>query len=58
MGNMKECLKPHALAHSLSGFSIALILVYFVQSLASTTGLWLGIILLVIAIIWEMIMKK
>ena len=58
MVNMKECLKPHALLHSLSGFSIGLIVVALVKSLASTTGLWIGIVLLIVSVIGEMMINK
>lgn len=58
MTNMKECLKPHALMHSLSGFSVGLILVALVKGLASTTGLWIGIVLLIVSIIGDMMVNK
>jgi len=58
MPNMKECLKPHALLHSLSGFGIGLILASLIPALSTRTGLWLGVILLVVAIIGEFMVKK
>ena len=50
---MKECMKPHALAHSLTGFGVALILVALWPSLAQM-GLWLGVVLLVVGVVWDM----
>ncbi|MBI4097421.1 MAG: hypothetical protein HY426_00090 [Candidatus Levybacteria bacterium] len=49
---MKECTKPHALAHSVSGAGIALLVLYFVPALAVYT-LILGIVLLVGGIAWD-----
>lgn len=57
-GKLKECMKPHALAHSLTGFGVGLIAVNVVTSLYSQTGLWLGILLLVGGFVWDWMVNK
>lgn len=49
---MKECMKPHALAHSVGGAGVALLVLYFVPSLGQYL-LVLGLILLVGSIAWD-----
>lgn len=49
---MKECMKPHALAHSVAGAGVALLVLYFVPSLGQYL-LVLGLILVVGAIAWD-----
>ena len=49
---MKECTKPHALAHSVSGAGVALLVLYFVPALASY-ALILGVVLVVGGIAWD-----
>ena len=48
----KECMKPHALVHSITGAGIAFLLLYFIPSLTANL-LVLGIVLFVIAFILE-----
>ncbi|OGG12370.1 hypothetical protein A3J20_05095 [Candidatus Gottesmanbacteria bacterium RIFCSPLOWO2_02_FULL_42_29] len=48
----KECVKPHALVHSLTGAAVAFLLLYFVPGLIDKL-LVLGIILFVAAFILE-----
>jgi len=48
----KECMKPHALVHMLSGAGIVLLVLYFVPSLTANL-LVLGVVLLVGAFILE-----
>ena len=48
----KECMKPHALVHSITGAGVAFLLLYFVPSL-TTNLLALGIVLFVAAFILE-----
>jgi len=48
----KECMKPHALVHSLTGAAVAFLLVYFIPSLAANL-LVLGVLLFVAAFILE-----
>lgn len=50
---MKECMKPHALMHSLTGFAVALIVVGLWPSLG-TMALTYGVILLVVGILGDM----
>lgn len=49
---LKECTKPHALAHSVSGAGIGLLVLYFVPSLVSYL-LVLGLVLLVGGVVWD-----
>ncbi len=48
----KECAKPHALVHSVTGAGVAFLLLYFVPSLTANL-LVLGIVLFVAAFILE-----
>ena len=50
---MKECTKPHALSHSVSGAGIALLVLYFVPALANY-ALILGVVLVVGGMAWDM----
>lgn len=54
---LKECTKPHSLAHSLSGLGLGLILIALVPSLASS-ALTIGIIALVAGIAWDFAVNK
>lgn len=54
---MKECMKPHALAHSVMGVGLGLVLVVLVPSLVAN-ALMLGIILVVAAIVFDMMVNK
>ena len=49
---MKECTKPHALAHLVTGAGVGLLVLYFVPSLLSYL-LVLGAVLLVGGILWD-----
>jgi len=51
-GMIKECMKPHALNHMLSGAGIGFLVLYFVPSLGANL-LMLGVVLLVVAFVWE-----
>lgn len=55
---MKECFTPHALAHNLFGFGLGVVLTNLVMSLYGSTGLWVGVVLVVLALLWDMSMKK
>ena len=54
---MKECMKPHALAHSLAGLGVGLILVHFVPSLVAN-ALMIGIVVVVAAIVFDLMVNK
>lgn len=57
MGSMfKECFKGHALAHSLAGAGVALIVLHFVPVLIAHKALY-GVILIVIAVIWDFLVN-
>ena len=49
---MKECTKPHALAHLVTGAGVGLLVLYFVPSLLSYL-LVLGAVLFVGGILWD-----
>lgn len=49
---IKECTKPHALAHLVSGAGLVLLVLYFVPSLVANT-LMLGVGLLVVGVVWD-----
>lgn len=51
---MKECTRPHSLAHMVSGAGVALLVLYFVPSLL-TYLLWGGVGLLVVGVAWDYI---
>ena len=53
----KECMKPHYIAHSISGLGIGLILVGVMPSIAGA-ALVLGIIALVVGIIYDYSVNK
>ena len=53
----KECMKPHYIAHSVSGLGIGLILVGLFPALA-TMALILGIVALVAGIIFDFSVNK
>jgi len=57
MPDMKECLKPHPLLHSVAGIGLGLLLAGLVPGLA-VSGVLLGIILLVVGMGGELMMKK
>lgn len=50
---MKECTKPHALAHTLTGLGLGLVAVALWPSLGQM-GLWLGVLLVVAGVVWDM----
>lgn len=51
---MKACFAPHVIMHSLLGFGLALVLASFIPALAN---LWLGLVLMVVAVIADMMRK-
>lgn len=53
----KECMKPHYIAHSVSGLGVGLILVGLFPALA-TMALILGIVALVAGIIFDFSVNK
>jgi len=48
---MQECTKPHALAHTLSGVGVGLLVVGLWPSLGGQTGVFLGVALVVVAVV-------
>ena len=55
--DMKECMKPHALLHSLTGIGLGLILVALMPSLVGN-ALMLGVVVVVVGIVGDMMVKK
>lgn len=51
---MKECFTPHAMMHSLFGLGLGIVLVNFIPTL---NMLWLGVILIVVALGLDMMRK-
>lgn len=51
---MKECTKPHALNHMVSGAGVGFLVLYLFPSLGANL-LLLGVGLLVVAFAWEFV---
>lgn len=49
---LKECTKPHTLAHWVSGAGIGFLVLYYVPSLGANL-LMLGLVLLVVGFVWD-----
>jgi hypothetical protein len=49
---IKECTRPHALSHLVSGAGIALLVLYLLPTLMPYV-LALGLILLIFGILWD-----
>ena len=50
---MKECTKPHVLAHSVSGAGLALLVLYLLPTLTPYL-LVLGIVLVIGGVLWDL----
>ncbi len=50
---MKECTKPHVLAHSVSGAGLALLVLYLLPTLTPYL-LVLGLVLLIGGVLWDL----
>ena len=57
MLDMKECMKPHPMLHSLTGLGLGLLLVGLIASLGGQTGVVLGIILIVASVAGHYMIK-
>lgn len=53
----KECMKPHALMHSLTGFGVGLIVAGAVPAIGAQ-GVMLGLIALVVGIVGDFAVNK
>jgi len=51
---MQACVAPHAIMHSLFGLGLGILL----AGLFGITNIWLGIILMIVAIVWDSMRKK
>jgi len=54
----KECMKPHYIAHSVSGLGIGLILVGLIPALSGGTALTLGVVAFVIGFVYDYSVNK
>ncbi len=52
---MKECFTGHLVMHSIFGLGLGLLLASFFAGLANV---WIGLILIVVAIVLDMMRKK
>lgn len=52
---MKSCFTPHVMMHSLFGLGLGLLLAALFSGLASV---WLGLVLMVVAVIADMMRKN
>ncbi len=50
---MQECFTPHAMMHSLFGLGLGILL----AGLFGITNVWLGLILMIVAIVWDYMRK-
>lgn len=54
---MKECMKPHALLHSVAGVGLGVLLTGFLPSLAAN-AVMIGLVLIIVGVGGEFLMKK
>ena len=54
---MKECMKPHAILHIVSGAGVGLLLVAFFPGFAASALTW-GLVLIVLGIVGEFLFVK
>lgn len=54
---MKECMKPHVMVHSFFGLGLG-VLIGALLGLQGTTGIVLGLLCMVVAVIIDMGMAK
>lgn len=54
---MKECMKPHPLLHTVSGVGLGMLLTNWF-GLVGTTGVYLGVILVVLGVVGEFVLLK
>lgn len=51
---MKECFTPHSMMHSLIGLGIGITLVSLIPGLGM---LWLGVLIIIVAVVLDMMRK-
>ena len=49
----KECMKPHAMVHTLFGIGLGLVLANWLTSLTGQTGLVIGLFVILIGFMFE-----
>lgn len=52
---MKECFAPHTIMHSLFGLGLGLLLASLIPALSMW---WLGVLLMVVAVVLDMMRKS
>lgn len=57
MPKMEECLKPHALLHTVTGVGLGLLLVAVMPSVVEN-AVMVGVVLVVAGVIGEFVWKK
>ena len=50
---MKECMKPHSLVHTLLGIGIGVVLANWLINLSGQSGLVIGLFLVLVAFMFE-----
>lgn len=58
MPNTKECLKPHALMHSVLGIGLGLLLVSWFPTLLGENTALVGFVLVVVGVAGEFVYNK
>ncbi|MBI3379316.1 hypothetical protein HY029_01015 [Candidatus Gottesmanbacteria bacterium] len=54
---MKECMKPHALLHTVTGVGLGMLLSNWL-GLAGEMGMWWGVGLIVVGVVGEFMIAK
>ena len=50
---MKECMKPHSMVHTLFGIGIGVVLANWLITLSGQSGLVIGLFLILVAFMFE-----
>lgn len=54
----KECMKPHYIAHSISGLGVGLILVGIFPALSGATAIVLGVVAFIAGAVYDYSVNK
>ena len=55
---MQECFKPHVLMHSLFGLGLGLLVAHFWTASVVVTNVWVGVGVLVVAVVLDVARKS
>lgn len=55
---MKECMKPHALIHSLTGVGLGVLVATAFSGAIGANGIMLGVLLIAAGIVGDMMVNK